>query len=196
MPGVSGAVARRLVVLTIAFMATAPVVHAQAYLGLGGGGTLPVGQTAKASAIGWNGLAFVGFGTPDIPLGIRFDGLFSRLQYKDKGPYENIYSGTANLVAPLAQGSTLVPYLIGGLGFYELQRPGQKTLTEFTPGGPETVSFYPYGASTGAFGLNGGLGIRTWSGNKFGIFLEARFHYVFSRKPSTPFVPLTVGFTF
>jgi hypothetical protein len=189
MPGVSGAVARRLAGLTVALMATVPVAaRGQAYIGLGGGGTLPVGQTAKASAIGWNGLAFVGFGTPDIPLGIRFDGLFSRLQYKDKGPYENIYSGTANLVAPLAQGSTLVPYLIGGLGFYELQRPGAIQ----TPDG----AFYPYGASTGAFGLNGGLGIRTWSGNKFGIFLEARFHYVFSRRPSTPFVPLTVGFTF
>jgi Outer membrane protein beta-barrel domain len=177
----------RSVVVTAAIVAAAPsLAEAQGYVGLGGGLTLPTGPTARSNAIGWNGLAFLGFGAPDIPLGIRFDGLFTRLQYKDKGPYENIYSGTANLVAPLSQTGTLVPYLIGGLGYYEIQRPGE------LPG----TTIYPYGASTGALGLNGGLGIRTWSGNKFGLFLEARFHYVFSRKPAQPFVPLTLGFTF
>jgi hypothetical protein len=182
-----------------AVLAVAPsVARAQGYVGLGGGLTLPTGPTARTNALGWNGLAFLGFGAPDIPLGIRFDGLFTRLQYKDKGPYENIYSGTANLVAPLSQTGTLVPYMIGGVGYYEMQRPGAIQVLVPCAGTSSLCSdsYYPYGASTGALGLNGGLGIRTWSGNKFGLFLEARFHYVFSRKPATPFVPVTLGFTF
>jgi hypothetical protein len=187
------AAARRLAV-AIALMAAAPAVHAQGYVGLGGGGSFPLGPLAKTSAIGWNGLAFVGFGAPDIPLGVRFDGAFDRFQFKDKGPYENIWSGTANLVAPLAQGSTLIPYMIGGIGYYEVQRPGPAAPSPCTMGG--CVTFYPYGASTGAMGLNAGLGVRTWSGNKFGLFLEARFHYVFSRKPAQPFAPITLGITF
>src|SRR5271156_3494622 len=185
MPAAAAVAARRLVVAIALIATSAMTAHAQSYFGLGGGGSLPVGPTGRASAIGWNAPAFLGFGAPDIPLGIRFDGLFNRFQYKGKGPYENIWSGTGNLVAPLSQGSTLTPYLIGGMGFYEIQRPGAVV----TPGG----QYYPYGASTGALGLNGGLGIRTWSGNKFGIFLEARYHYVFSRKPAQPFVPVTLG---
>jgi hypothetical protein len=169
------------------------IAHAQGYVGLGGGVSLPAGPTTRASAIGWNALAFLGFGAPDIPLGVRFDGAFNRFQYKGDGPYMNIWDGTANLVAPLTQSGTLVPYMIGGVGYYSIQRPGISTAPCVVGTCPTAA---PYGASTSAFGLNGGLGVRTWSGNKFGLFLEARFHYVFSRRPEEPFAPIVLGITF
>jgi Outer membrane protein beta-barrel domain len=184
--------------------AAAPAARGQGYVGLGGGGSLPVGPTARNSAIGWNALAFLGFGAPNIPLGVRFDGAFNRFQYKGSGDYMNIWDGTANLVAPLSMTGTLVPYLIGGVGYYSIQRPAAPsglctanvTGTTGTIYAPGVCTGPPYGASTSAFGLNGGLGVRTWSGNKFGLFLEARFHYVFSRRPEEPFVPVVIGITF
>lgn len=182
-----------LACVAAASVAAAPAARAQGYVGLGGGIGLPVGPTTRNSAIGWNALAFLGFGAPDIPLGVRFDGAFNRFQYKGGGPYMNIWDGTANLVAPLSQSGTLVPYMIGGVGYYSIQRPGISTAACVST---ECPTAPPYGASTSAFGLNGGFGVRTWSGNKFGLFLEARFHYVFSRKPAEPFVPVVIGFTF
>ena len=187
----------RACLITLAILAAAPAANGQGYVGLGGGVGLPVGPTTRQSAIGWNALAFLGFGAPDIPLGVRFDGAFNRFQYKGSGDYMNIWDATANLVAPLSMTGTLVPYMIGGVGYYSIQRPGASTAAcILDPGGIQTCEPPPFGASTSAFGLNGGLGVRTWSGNKFGIFLEARFHYVFSRRPEEPFIPIVLGITF
>lgn len=189
-------VTARAWLFSLACLAAAPAAKGQGYVGLGGGGSLPVGPTARNSAIGWNALAFIGFGAPNIPLGVRFDGAFNRFQYKGNGDYMNIWDGTANLVAPLSMTGTLVPYLIGGVGYYSIQRPAAPSGPCDIGGGGTQCSGPPYGASTSAFGLNGGLGVRTWSGNKFGLFLEARFHYVFSRRPEEPFVPVVIGITF
>jgi hypothetical protein len=172
------AAARRLVVVAIiAVVAVAPAAHAQGYFGLGGGGSFPLGQAGRQLAIGYNALAFVGFGAPDIPLGVRFDGQFNRFQFKPGGDAsESLWSGTANLVAPLSQGP-LVPYLIGGIGYYS-----------------RNTSFA--NSHTSAFGINGGLGIRTWGSSRFGVFLEARYHYAWTRFPGQAIVPVSIGVIF
>ncbi|HWZ59718.1 MAG TPA: outer membrane beta-barrel protein [Gemmatimonadaceae bacterium] len=170
--------ARRLVVAAaIAVAAVAPAAQAQGYFGLGGGGAFPVGQAGRQLAIGYNALGFIGFGAPDIPLGVRFDGMYNHFQYKHAtNASETLWTGNANLVAPLSQGP-LVPYLIGGVGYYA-----------------RNTSFA--NSNTGAFGVNGGLGVRTWGASRFGIFLEARYHYAFTRNPGQAIVPITVGVIF
>jgi hypothetical protein len=193
---------RRTIVTLALTAALAPEAGAQSYFGLGGGWTAPVGPASRSLASGFNALALIGFGAPNIPLGVRFDGQFNRFRFKGDGPYQNLWAGTANLVAPLSQG-VIVPYLIGGVGYYAIQNPSAPTnpvtdLPCHSPGcTPLSPSQSPYPTKgQGAFGVNGGLGVRTWGTGRLGIFLEARYHYVWSHSPPEPVVPITLGVTF
>jgi hypothetical protein len=186
------------VALAAAFVpALAPAAGAQSYFGLGGGWSVPLGPANRSLASGFNGLALIGFGSPDIPLGIRFDGMFNRFRFKGDGPYQNVWAGTANLVAPLSHG-IIVPYLIGGVGYYAIQNPSPPSSVNFPcpmPGCAAPPLPYPT-KGEGAFGVNGGLGVRTWGTGRLGIFLEARYHYVWSHNPIEPLAPITLGVTF
>src|SRR2546425_2996344 len=59
--------------------AQAPSVH----VGLGGGGTAPVGDYKDADKIGWHGLGMVQLTLPALPVEIRVDGLYGRTTHKD-----------------------------------------------------------------------------------------------------------------
>jgi hypothetical protein len=73
------------------------------------------------------------------------------------------------------------PYLIGGAGVYNLDVKGDDV-----PPGVESVT---------KFGLNGGAGFDFKAGAA-GIFVEGRFHNVFTEGSNTNFIPLTVGVRF
>ena len=118
------------------------------------------------------------------PVGIQVDGSYS--QFKDDTPpdvkFQLIY-GTANLVYKFktSEESRFRPYLIGGGGVYN-----------FKPKGDDV---YRGRRSETKFGINAGAGFDIKAGSA-GLFVEGRFHDVFTTGPQHQFIPLTVGVRF
>lgn len=168
-------------------------------VGIGGGGTVPVGDFANDVKTGWNGLAFFQYQPAgEGPWAVRAEAQYSRAKYTDDflnyvgasagDDLSNkvLYVG-ASALYQLSDGSGVRPYLIGGLGLYEL------TATLKDQGGVSTSD------SESGFGFNGGAGIRF--GGAVGFFIEARFHQ-FSitpnggEKSTSQFIPVSLGLSF
>lgn len=181
----------RSVVLGAVLMATAGAVPAvaQAKFSVGGGLTLPLGDFGDAASTGWHGLAAVGFQPANLPVGFQVDGMFQRFGVEDApddfdGNFQ-VIQGTANVVYTFttAEESTFHPYLIGGLGLYN-----------FKPTGDDLTGVVGDASETD-FGINAGAGFDFQAG-AVGLFVEGRFHNVFSEGESTNFIPITVGIRF
>jgi hypothetical protein len=179
------------VVMGVVLMATvgaAPAV-AQAKFSLGGGLTLPLGDFDDLVGTGWHGLAAVGFQPADFPVGFQVDGMYQRFGLDDvpdeiDGDWQ-VIQGTANVVYTFttAEESTFHPYLIGGLGLYNEKATGDELQALV---GDESQT---------DFGINGGAGFDFQLGS-VGLFVEGRFHNVFTEDNSTNFIPITAGIRF
>lgn len=158
-----------------ALSAAVSSARAQATIGVGAGGAFPIGNSGNAYGTGYNISAFLGLNIPTLPIGVRFDGQYDRLPYKVGGGNADLGFGTINVVyqSPI---SIVTPYVIGGAGYYHL----------------DTRAVVP----TSSLGLNGGVGVKAPLHWGLGLFLEARYHYVFSHRPDTQLVPITLGVTF
>lgn len=171
--------------VALGMLLSAPAAHAQgAEFSLGGGLGIPLGAFDDAAKMGWHGLAGVSFVPTGFPLGIQFDGQYQ--QYKFDGPgniKDRFLIGTGNLVYKFktSEDSRFRPYLIAGGGVYNI-----KTTTDVTLG---------TGGSTTKFGLNGGAGFDFKAGAA-GLFVEGRFHDVFTSGENVKFIPITVGIRF
>ena len=108
-------------------------------------------------------------------------------QFSDDTPadvkYQVIY-GTANLVYKFktSEESKFRPYLIGGGGVYNFKAKGDDV-----PTGVDD--------SQTKFGINAGAGFDIKAGSA-GLFVEGRFHDIFTTGSNTTFIPLTVGVRF
>jgi hypothetical protein len=153
-------------------------------IGLIGGATFPVGDYNDVAATGFHAGVFVDFGRRFGPAGLRADlmyhgfgdkNLISTSDNTTEFTISNKYSlisGTLNFVLgiPLEE-SAIRPYAIGGVGGYYV-RNSPKCVgfdCELLPG-DETK-----------FGLNGGGGIEFGMGGA-NVFLEARYHHIFSAR--------------
>jgi hypothetical protein len=168
----------------MASVGTAPAAAQGAEFSLGGGLTLPLGNFDDAAKLGWHGMGAVSFVPQDLPVGFQVDGSFSRLS--DESPADiksQLIYGTANVVYKFktSQDTRFRPYLIGGGGVYNLDAKGDDV--------PSTVE------SVTKFGLNAGAGFDFKAGSA-GIFIEGRFHNVFTEGDNTNFIPFTVGVRF
>jgi Outer membrane protein beta-barrel domain len=178
----------RSAVLGAVLLATAgatPAV-AQAKFSLGGGLSLPLGDFGDATSTGWHGLGAVSFTPPNLPIGFQVDAMYNRFSF-DNVPDDfdgnfRIFQGTANAVYTFqtSEDSKVHPYLIGGVGFYNGKASGDDV------GDTESDT---------NFGLNGGAGFDFMAG-AVGVFVEGRFHSVFSEGDNTNFIPITVGVRF
>jgi hypothetical protein len=166
-------------------MATVGAVPAvaQAKFSLGGGLTLPLGDFDDLVGTGWHGLGAVGFQPADFPVGFQVDGMYQRFGF-DNVPDDfdanfQVIQGTANVVYTFtsAEESTFHPYLIGGLGLYNEKGTGDDV------GDTESQT---------DFGVNAGAGFDFQLGS-VGLFVEGRFHNVFTEDNSTNFIPITAG---
>ena len=168
-------------------------------VGIGGGATVPVGALATDVTTGWNGLAFFQYQPAgEGPWAVRAEAQRNRAPYTDAFRTETgvppasdadntiDYVGASALYHVAGRAGGLRPYVIGGLGLYQLTarvREGGATASDTEAG----------------FGFNGGVGLRL--GRQSALFLEARFHQ-FSVTPAggvaatSRFVPLAVGVTF
>jgi opacity protein-like surface antigen len=173
--------------LALGMVLIAPSARAQgAEFSLGGGATVPLADFADATKTGWNGMAGISFVPGSFPLGIQIDGMYQRLKFDDAISTDlstQILQGTANLVYKFktSEESTFRPYLIGGVGVYN-----------FKAVGGDDVSAPGEGNTSTDFGLNGGAGfdIKT---SGIGLFVEGRFHNVFTDGSDAQFIPITLG---
>jgi hypothetical protein len=152
--------------------------------GVGGGVSIPTGDFDDVAKTGWHGSALVSIVPATIPVGFQIDGTFSR--FSDDTPLdikEQLIYGTGNVVYNFqtAEDSRFRPYLIGGGGVYNLDAKGDDV-----PSGIE---------STTKFGVNAGAGFN-FSAGSAGLFIEGRFHSVFTEGPNTQFIPITLGVRF
>lgn len=177
---------KAVVALGMGMLVSASALHAQgAEFSLGGGVDLPLGDFDDAAKLGFHGLAGVSVVPTNWPVGIQVDGNWS--QFSDDTPadvkYQLIY-GTANLVYKFktSEESRFRPYLIGGGGVYNFKAKGDDV-----PAGIDD--------SQTKFGINAGAGFDIKAGSA-GLFVEGRFHDIFTTGSNTKFIPLTVGVRF
>ena len=175
--------------LAVGMLLGVPALHAQgAEFSLGGGLGVPLGDFDDAAKTGWHGLAAVSFVPNGWPVGIQIDGSYQQFNLDDaafpgfSGLKNRFLMGTGNLVFKFktSEESTFRPYIIGGGGVYNSKITGSDDPNDILPGG-ETK-----------FGLNAGAGfdIKT---SGIGLFLEGRFHDIFTDGADIQFIPITLG---
>jgi hypothetical protein len=154
-------------------------------VGIGGGAAIPVGKLSSTQTSGFNGIAVVALGVADLPIGVRFDGIYNSFSRKDiTSPPTSTYAfRVAGLLGNLIYafpGSTAKTYILAGGGWYN---------TKFDIAGTKAENHW---------GLNAGLGI-TFAVGPVASFLESRYHFI-SREPAKGgvmhFVPITLGVMF
>lgn len=172
--------------LALGMLLGAPTLRAQAAeFSVGGGVSVPTGNFDDAAKLGWHGTAGVSFFPSNIPVGFQVDGTYS--QFSDESPLDvkdQLIYGTGNVVYKFstAEDTRFRPYLIGGVGVYNFKLKGDDVPSGFDD-------------SQTKFGLNAGAGFDFKAGAA-GLFLEGRFHNIFTEGDNTQFIPLTVGVRF
>jgi len=175
----------------LATVGAAPAVAQTAKFSVGGGLSLPLGDFGDGAGTGWHGLAAVGFQPANLPIGFQVDGMYQRFSLDAVDGVEvpdgfdgnfRMLQGTANAVYTFttAEESTFHPYLIGGVGLYNFKLTGDDV--------PELDSETD-------FGINAGAGFDFQAG-AVGLFVEGRFHNVFTDGSDVNFIPITVGVRF
>jgi hypothetical protein len=173
------------------------IVHAQVGIGGGGGVTFPVGKFHTAYANGFNLLTTIDLHAPGVPLGFRIDGMYDRFRgnesvFGSAPPHAQIWTINANVVANLENepGASIIPYVIGGAGYYN------SSFDNFTTGvvtSPGITIPAPGSTHTGNFGVNGGIGVRLDVG-AVRLFVEGRYHYVLGHA-QVRLMPFSAGVT-
>jgi hypothetical protein len=171
--------------LAAVFLLPAALIAQNGYaVGIGGGAVIPVGKLGDVQKTGYSALAMLAVGSPDLPIGLRFDGIYNNLTHATTATGANtgdlrVAGALVNLVYAFP-GSYAKPYVIAGGGWY-----GSKADTA----GAKSQS---------DFGFSAGLGT-TFGFGPAAAFIEARYHTV-SRDAAKggvfQFVPITFGLMF
>ena len=187
---------RSIVVLAVLVLtplaASAQVGLAKRFVtfGVGGGMSVPVTDAGDFYKNGFNVQGFARLNTPKLPIMPRFDLNYSRYDLQDvqlavPGTGQ-LLSGLANVQVSVLPLGPVQPYIIAGLGAYNLKT--------------ETEGLTPTSVSETNFGINGGAGVALRLGVING-FVEGRIDNVFTEKGAidasqVQFVPVTFGLTF
>lgn len=162
----------------------APVLHAQSQptegirFGVGGGLTLPMGTFGDVDKAGWHLVGLIQFPISHSPIHFRADAMYGQTSHKSGlGSGSTTLTGaTADLLYHLGDRAAKVrPYVLGGLGFYNVDFGGGSSQSKL------------------AFGLGGGIlfGVGTMH-----AFLEGRYMSVQTSGSSLNFLPISVGVMF
>jgi len=155
-------------------------------IGAGGGAVIPVGKLSDVQKTGYNGIVILAIGAADLPIGLRFDGIYNNLLHNNLQTPGGTPTSDFRVIGALGNliyafpGTTVKPYIIVGGGLYntKLDLSGAKAENHF--------------------GFNAGLGA-TFGMGPFATFLESRYHTV-SRSVAkggvVQFVPITIGLMF
>jgi opacity protein-like surface antigen len=171
----------------LAVALSAQVAQAQAglSLGVGAGAVIPTGSMADINTMGWTGQASLRVKPAVSPLGFQVDASYSRLGLDSdlvEGHTQTI-AGTANALYAFPSAAVARPYLIGGVGVYNMKAT------------VDDVS----GSAT-KFGANAGAGFDLKLGSA-ALYAEGRLHAIFKggfdsetgEEATAYMIPLTVG---
>ena len=143
-------------------------------VGVEAGPAFPVGDFGNAVKTGYTAGALVEARLPVLPVGLRFEGAYSSFGIKNTSDNVHVFSGTADAVLRLSPVAlTLVrPYLLGGVGIYNVSQGG--------------------GTKAGV-NIGGGVAVPLVVVT---AFADVRYTSVFTSPGRTNFVPLYVGLRF
>ncbi|HSE62210.1 MAG TPA: outer membrane beta-barrel protein [Thermoanaerobaculia bacterium] len=169
----------------LAFFA-ATVARAQGtsglHFGVEGGITKPQGDTGDVFDDGWNGGALLVWNFPVVPVGLRIDGSYHKLDGVDATAGDaEVLAGTANVVVGF-RAILLKPYFLAGVGYYRLDFSDASFPSSFRGKSNET-------------GWNAGAGVSI-SLRNIDLIVEARYHSVSTDGDRFKFVPISVGLVF
>jgi hypothetical protein len=157
-------------------------------LGISGGVAIPTGVFADSTATGFGVTGFIALGVPDLPIGVRFDGVYNKFQGRDfpsvggagrRTPDMQVMGFLGSLIYSFS-GTTAKPYLITGGGIYN---------TKADVAGAKSENDFGFTAGFGAT-----FGVRSVAG-----FIEARYHGISRNEEdggAIQFVPITLGIMF
>ena len=160
--------------------------------GIGGGVSVPVSDAKDAFKNGVNGQGFLGFNLGFLRP--RLDFTFSSFDFDDAKVATpgtgQIMAGLANLQMYLIQSGPIRPYIVAGVGAYNI-----KTETDATALLEATES------SDTKFGVNGGAGLVIRLGSAVSLYAEGRVDNVYTDKgfidtDQIQVVPVSFGLVF
>jgi len=154
-----------------------------ASFGAFGGISMPLSDYSDEVKTGWDVGAVVQFKPPASRIGFQVDGTYMENNLDPTGGKDRWFYGTGDVVFgfPVAESTRLRPYLIGGGGIYGVKR-------KFDNG---TQS-----QSATKFGLNAGAGFDLTFQSNVSVFVEGRFHNVFTEGSDAKFIPVSAGIRF
>lgn len=182
----------RAVLIAGAFALAPTALRAQASTSLlaSGGLSMPVSDLSNGVNSGYNLNLGLNVGAPVVPVGARFEAGFSSFDGKSNSSTNRgtvrIASGTANAIFNLGPTSA-APYLIGGLGIYNIRQSTTVPITGTTSSYDKTKA-----------GINVGGGLRFPLAG-ISTFLETRYHVMLGDKAdgtNAQFIPITFGVQF
>jgi opacity protein-like surface antigen len=163
--------------LLVAVSATSQAQEATKGFGLTGGIALPMGDFGEGSDLGFH------FGGQyQMPLsgklGLRFNADWGRYGIKDIDGNTTMLGGVVNLTYDINTGTGLMPYVFGGLGYYN---------TKVEVGG------FSADASDLAFNVGAGYNFKMGNAN---LFTEIRYLSIQGDGGSLNTLPIVVGIRF
>lgn len=167
--------------LALAFgLLAAPALPGQAQptegirYGFGGGLILPMGDYGDVAKTGWHLMGLIQLPISQSPIHLRFDGMYGSNSSKSGSGSVKLAGATADLLYHLGnRASSVRPYVLGGLGFYNVSN----------------------GSSESDFAFGFGGGILFGVGNMH-AFLETRYMSIQTSGSSLNFLPVTFGLMF
>ena len=144
-------------------------------IGISGGVDIPVENQADIYDLGWNGTLMLNWNFGTSPFGIRLDGSYGELHVKDElEPFfldakTRVIDGTFDFVLGPHIGAWFQPYILGGVGIYDLRFSGEDVLDQDLFAESET-----------RFGWNAGTGFafRVSDSSDIHLILEGRYHSI------------------
>lgn len=175
----------------------ASTAHAQAQtmplLGISAGASIPQSSFGDGVNTGYNVNGMINIGVPLSPLAFRGEVGWNHFDLSGNNASGNVrmINGTANVVLVPSTVMTAKPYLIAGVGAYNV-----KTTVDNSGGLLGTGAFTSSSSDT-RLGFNGGVGFAFGLGS-VGTIIEARYVTVNGKNGSgsLSFVPVSFGITF
>jgi hypothetical protein len=163
----------------LALALAVPVGAQVPVLGVAGGLAVPTSRYGRPLDVGFNFQASAELRPVPGPFEFRGDVLWSRFAVSDPGVgSSNVVGGTFDVLLDVPTPG-IAPYVIGGVGVYDVEVGGD--------GGSHHSRF--------GTGLNVGGGVRFALGPFLHAFVETRYHVVYASPfgGNTTFLPIVVG---
>jgi hypothetical protein len=165
----------------VSFEANAQIATAAkpVQIGVAAGAALPTSDLSDITNTGYNVTGTVAFNPQMVPLGIRIDGSYNRLGFKQGVDGNFSFTSVSGNVLYKIPSASVSPYLIGGGGWCHSNASA-------TGGGSVSSNDFCWNAG-------GGLSMPL---SGFDTFIEARYNQIQGNGGSLKFIPITFGVMF